>query len=68
MTASPDLPLGIADVFELPTTNGHEQRQARKQALAEAVNGADALETLKLGPEVLEDIDSPLSDLLPSRT
>ena len=58
MTHAADPPQ-LADVFALPTTNGHETRQARKQALAEAVNGAEALDTLKLGLEVLEDIDSP---------
>ena len=59
MTYASDPSPQLADVFDLPTTNGHEQRQAKKQALAKAVNGADALETLKLGLEVLEDIDSP---------
>ena len=58
MTTAPTSPQ-LADVFALPSTNGHEKREAKKQALAEAVNGADALETLKLGLEVLEDIDSP---------
>ena len=58
MTHAADPPQ-LADVFDLPTSNRHEKRQARKQALAEAISGADALETLKLGLEALEDIDSP---------
>lgn len=58
MTYANDPPK-LADVFKLPSTNGQEKRQERKQALAEAISGADALETLKLGLETLEDIDSP---------
>ena len=59
MITHADDPPKLADVFDLPFTNGQEERQARKQALAEAINGADALETLKLGLKALEDIDSP---------
>ena len=63
MTYANDPPK-LADVFKLPSTNGQEKRQERKQALAEAISGADALETLKLGLETLEDIDSPPSGSL----
>ena len=52
-------PLQLADVFELPSKNGHANREQQKAALLEVITGAVALDTLKLGLEVLEDIESP---------
>ena len=52
-------PPNLEDAFALPSTNGHAERTAKKEALKIAINGADAVETLKLGLETLEDIDSP---------
>lgn len=36
-------------MFELPSKNGHANREQQKAALLEAITGADAVETLKLG-------------------
>ena len=52
-------PPQLADVFELPSKNGHANREQQKAALLEVITGAVALDTLKLGLEVLEDIESP---------
>jgi hypothetical protein len=52
-------PPNLEDAFALPSINGHAERTAKKEALKIAIKGADAVETLKLGLETLEDIDSP---------
>jgi hypothetical protein len=52
-------PPQLADVFELPSKNGHANREQQKAALLEVITGADAVETLKLGLEALESISSP---------
>ena len=52
-------PPNLEDAFALPSTNGHAERTAKKEALKIAISGAAAVETLKLGLEPLEDIDSP---------
>ena len=49
----------LADVFDLPSKNGHANREQQKAALLENITGADAVETLKLGLEALESISSP---------
>ncbi len=58
MTSAPP---NLEDAFTMPTADGHEEaeRQAKKQALAIAISGKEAVETLKLGLEALEDISSP---------
>ena len=58
MTYGSDSPQ-LADVFELPSKNGHANREQQKAALLESITGADAVETLKLGLEALESISSP---------
>ena len=52
MTYGSDSPQ-LADVFELPSKNGHANREHQKAALLEAITGVDAVETLKLGLEAL---------------
>ena len=58
MTSAPP---NLEDAFTMPTADGHEEaeREAKKQALAIAISGKEAVETLKLGLEALEDINSP---------
>ena len=51
----PHEPSGIGNAFDL-TSARHE---SQKQTLATEISGADAVETLKLGLEAIEDISSP---------
>ena len=55
MTTTPEL----AEVYTLPSAEGHEEREAKKKALGELISGADALVILKRGLEALDDISSP---------